>query len=454
MIPKRNFLNELKTVILKEKKTIHELSSLYNHLNHTQDPEEEKMILRQIYELKESFKKSSARAIKILEHINLLKPLTQKPKPEKKEFSLPSKPVHLKQKITKKITPKLSEIKKEVIQKPKKTKNKGLKADDLENQTLRRLKKKEKKEITRRIGKPSKYVEISNKMFSKYAKSLAKKMFFYTLERDLAKSGLQYTTISYISVILFTTLVSLVAGILILGFFLFFNLGSELPIITRVSESVGTRILKVFWIPFIVPLSTFFFMYLYPGLEKKSAEVRINRELPFATIHMSAISGSMVEPSKIFNIIIMTKEYPYLRKEFIKLINEINIYGYDLATALRNVAFNNPSPRLADLLNGLATTINSGGDLPEFFEKRAQSLLFEHRIEREKDTKIAESFMDIYISVVIAAPMILMLLLMMMSISGLSWLSPAMVTLIMVLGVSIVNIIFLTFLHLRGSPEQ
>ena len=208
--------------------------------------------------------------------------------------------------------------------------------------------------------------------------------------------------------------------------------------------------MKVFWILFVIPIGTFLIMYFYPSLEKKSIEKQIDQELPFATINMSAISGSMLEPSKIFTIIIKTKEYPYLEKEFTKLINEINIYGYDLVTALRSIALNNPSKKLADLFNSLATTITSGGDLSEFFDKRSQSLLFEHKLEREKYTKTAETFMDIYISVVIAAPMILMLLLIMMKISGLGIsVSSSMITLIMVLGVSIVNIVFLAFLHLR-----
>ena len=108
-------------------------------------------------------------------------------------------------------------------------------------------------------------------------------------------------------------------------------------------------------------------MYFYPSIEKKSVENQINQELPFVVIHMSAISGSMIDPSKIFSIIIATKEYPYLKKEFIKIINEINIYGYDLVTALRSIALDTPSKKLADLFNSLATTITSGGDLPDFF---------------------------------------------------------------------------------------
>ena len=191
-------------------------------------------------------------------------------------------------------------------------------------------------------------------------------------------------------------------------------------------------------------------MYIYPSLERKSSEHKIDQELPFAAIHMAAISGSMIEPSRIFKILITTEEYGAIRKEFTKLINEINVYGYDLVSALRNSAYNSASKKLGELFNGVATTISSGGNLPNFFEKRAQSLLFDYRLEREKYTRTAETFMDIYITVVIAAPMIFMLLLMMIKISGLGiGISGQMITLLMILGVVGINILFLTFLHLK-----
>jgi flagellar protein FlaJ len=128
----------------------------------------------------------------------------------------------------------------------------------------------------------------------------------------------------------------------------------------------------------------------------------------------------------------------------------MNILGHDLVSALRGSALNTSSKRLAELFNGMATTINSGGDLPRFFEERASTLLFEYNLEKEKNTKLAETFMDIYISVVIAAPMILMLLLMMMRISGLGVpFSTGAITLMMITGVSFINLIFLTFLHIK-----
>lgn len=257
---------------------------------------------------------------------------------------------------------------------------------------------------------------------------------------------------TYIPVLVLNVAISLIISIFIFLFLLFFNINATFPMITPATGNIGIRILELFWIMLIIPIGTFLFMYLYPSLERKSLGSKIDMELPFAAIHMSAISGSLIDPTKIFSIISSTKEYPHLEKEFNKLLNEINIYGYDLVTALKDSAINSPSTKLSELLNGLATTITSGGSLYDFFEKRSQSLLFDYSLEKEKATKSAETFMDIYISVVIATPMIFMLLLMMIKISGLGIsLSTAMISFLVAGGVSLINIFFLVFLQLKQS---
>jgi len=164
---------------------------------------------------------------------------------------------------------------------------------------------------------------------------------------------------------------------------------------------------------------------------------------------MSAIAGADIEPSNIFRIIALSKEYPHIRNEAKKLMNQINLYGYDLSTALRNIAATSPSKEWTDLLSGISTTIKSGGNLSKYLDKKAESLLFNYRIAREKATKSAETFMDIYISVVIAAPMLMMLLLIMINISGIGFnIGVSVLALLIVLIVSLINILFLVFLHL------
>ena len=326
--------------------------------------------------------------------------------------------------------------------------------DHLENETVTRirLKRKEKKqsESQKKKKDSSYYTKASSRFFSKVSLKLLTKESFAKLEDQLRKANLSYTSVGYVSIVLMTTFLSIfVAGFLFL-FFLFFNFSAVLPIVTRVVEPFDVRFLKTFWILFAVPVSTFLLMYIYPSLEKKSAESAIEAELPFATINMAAISGSMVNPSRIFEILILTNEYPALKKEFTKMLNEINLYGYDLVSALKNTAENSPSKRLSELLTGLATTITSGGDLSGFFDERAETLLFNYRIAQERFSKTAETFMDIYISLLIAAPMILMLLLIIMKMSGLG-ISMSFIALSFVISmvVTVVNVIFLAFLHMK-----
>lgn len=322
----------------------------------------------------------------------------------------------------------------------------------LEKETIRRLKKTEEESKKKKQKDKSTYSQIASKFFSKSSRKFLGQKTFQKMEDDLMKANLNFTPRGYVSVIFLTTFLSILAAGFLFLFFLFFNFGATLPIITRAVEPLTERFMKVVWILFLVPIGTFLMMYVYPSLERKAAGESIDRELPFATIHMAAISSSMINPINIFRIISSTKEYPALDKEFTKMINEINIYGYDLVSALKNTAKNSPSKRLSELLNGLATTINSGGDLPKFFEKRSETLLFNYRIRQQKESKSAETFMDIYISIVIAAPMILMLLMMIMKISGLGIaMSIGLISLLMILGVTIVNAIFLTFLHLKKS---
>jgi archaeal flagellar protein FlaJ len=399
------------------------------------------MISSQIKVIKDAFIKTNEEIPSALENINLIKSLEEKDIHEestkKESYENPlKKPINA-------ISSKIAAIKKGYTLKE-------LKPTLLEKQTLRRMRDKNNKVEVQKEKEPSKYINLATRLFSKSAEKVISEKTFKDLETDLIKANLQFTPRSYISVIFLTTCIAFAVGVLLAIFFAFFNIGSALPIITRATEPLSQRLWKVVLLAILSPVLTFIIMYLYPNMERSSTETRIEEELPFATIHMSAISGSMIDPSKIFDIIISTHEYPYIEKEFKKLINEINLYGYDLVSALRNSAYNAPSKKLSELFNGLATTINSGGYLPEFFEKRAQTLLFENRLEQEKKTKAAETFMDIYISLVIAAPMILMILLMMMKISGLGIsMSTSMITLVIGVSVTMINIVFLTFLQLK-----
>jgi flagellar protein FlaJ len=315
--------------------------------------------------------------------------------------------------------------------------------------SLRKIKKRQfsGKEKIEEIRAPRLYLKFSNRLFLRSAVNLINKGYFKSLSVALRKANIEILLSSYVALILFSTFIAffLSLGIMVFMTFFKFNLDS----VFYFSFFEGNYLLRFFqmlWIPVALPILTFAGVYYYPSSERDSLARKVDQELPFAVIHMSAISGSGIEPTEIFKIIGMSSEYPFLRREIRKVLNQINLYGYDLVTALKNVSKTTSSSRLSELLSGLGVTITSGGDLSIFFEKRAESLLMIYRLDREKYTRSAETFMDIYISLVIAAPMILMVLMVMLQVSnfggGLSnW--------VIVLIVCIINIGFLVMLDLK-----
>lgn len=295
------------------------------------------------------------------------------------------------------------------------------------------------------------YFRIANVFFLGLATRLLEKGKFKNLNLDLRKANLNILTTSYLSALIFTSVLAGIVALVVALFMLFFSISLSAPYIVPAPPLSFIRIIQMGGIVLLAPLLSFIIFFLYPSIERKGLTRRIDSELPFVVIHMGSIAGSGVEPTQIFKIVGLSKDYKHTRGEIRKLLNQVNVYGYDLITALKNVARLTPSTKLAELFNGLATTISSGGELKNFFEKRAESLLLSYRIEREKFAKVAETFMDLYISVVIAAPMILLLLLVMISVSGINvgGFTPSQMTGLILLVVGIINVLFLWVITLK-----
>jgi len=281
------------------------------------------------------------------------------------------------------------------------------------------------------------YTKISNFVFYNISSKLLEKGYFKDLKKDLLVSGIPIFSTSYVSIMFFTTLVMLVFSFVI-------------SIVVASIKASMLAFFQYFGLFIGLSLGMFVFFYLYPTLEKMSLKGKIDDELPFVAVHMSAIAGSGIAPDKIFEILISDKESPNVSREFKKVVNQVNVYGYDIITALKNVSKETASKKLSELLNGMAVTISEGGGLADFLKKRAESLFFDYKLSREKYTKIAETFMNIYISIVITAPMIFSLLIDLMGVSGFGLgISTRVVTFGLIAGVALVNIVFLVALHLK-----
>ena len=427
-------IDELKKNIEVEIQMLREIST-YSRRIELATPYEEKLLKNAILSLKESIKTINRSVPSLVKDISFAQKLPSKPRKTELEnigFQRSDSSVNVTLQV--------------------KDREKFLESLSINESLIRRLRKEEKLEgeKTGEFKATRGYLKLSNRLFLERAGRLINKGWFRGLSVEISKANIDILFQTYIAMMILTTFISVFVGALLMVFLLFFNVAASWPIISSFRGNYLIRLSQIFWIPFVLPVLVFGFLYIYPASERKTIGKRLDQELPFAVIHMSAISGSGIAPSEIFRIIGGGKEYPYLRKEIRKILNQINLYGYDLVTAISNVAKNTSSAKFSELLSGLVTTINSGGNLKEFFEKRAETLLTTYRLEREKATRVAETFMDIYISVVIAAPMILMLLLIMIAVSGIQvGFSLGVMTFIIVSTIALINIAFIAFLNVK-----
>ena len=308
----------------------------------------------------------------------------------------------------------------------------------LSEDTLSSLRKKDKKDIkSMKVPKPNDYAKISNRFFLRYSEKITPK--FDDLYNDLKKANIRFLLSTYLSMAIMSMVLSFVLGSLIFGIIILID---------------PTK-----WIYFLLPFGlTSLAMagfYLYPAGEADSVKGKISQELPFAAIHMAAIAGSNIEPTKIFKIIAASKEYKNLGKEMKKVIAQVDIYGYDLVTALKNVAKQTSNKKLAELFSGFATNISTGGELKNYIEKKAENYLLDYKLEREEYSEMAGTFMDVYISILIAAPLVLMMMFIVMNVAGLGMggLTITNLLFLSVLGLILVNIIFLAVLNAKQPNE-
>jgi len=122
-----------------------------------------------------------------------------------------------------------------------------------------------------------------------------------------------------------------------------------------------------------------------------------------------------------------------------------------LVTALKSVAKQTSNKELAELFSGLATNINTGGELKSYLEKKSENFLNDYKLERNRYADLAGTFMDVYISILIAAPLILMMMFIVMGVTnmGPSFLSTDNLMILSIGLVAVVNVIFIFVLNLK-----
>jgi archaeal flagellar protein FlaJ len=204
----------------------------------------------------------------------------------------------------------------------------------------------------------------------------------------------------------------------------------------------------------IVPLFfasiTFFIIFVYPFSVSQSRKRDIEANLPFALTHMAAVSESGAPPLTIFKILSKFKEYGEISKEANQIARNVELFGLDEISALKESSAKTSSSDFKDVLEGMIVTIQSGGSLKSYLIEESNKAMFEYTVMREKYNQLLSTYADIYTTLLIAAPMIFIVVLAALNIMGGTILGFT-VEEFMVIGMLMLvtlNMVFLTFLSL------
>lgn len=265
-------------------------------------------------------------------------------------------------------------------------------------------------EVKYTIYESSRYARVSNYFMGRLSSFLTKKFqrFFQELYKYLRSSDIKVLSKSYVGISLFSSLIS--ALIIVGGMFFYFDYIRKTDILTSSAQSLIIGILG-----FVL---VFFLFYLYPMMVVGGRERAIKNDLPFAIIHMSAVAGSGAQPIAMFNLILETGEYKGLEAEIKKIVNYVNLFGYNLTNALKQVANTTPSKDFKELLNGIIASIETGGDLKAYLKGKADDAMTGYKLERKKYVETLSTYSDIYTAILIAAPLLFITTLAIINILG------------------------------------
>src|SRR3989344_3604242 len=283
---------------------------------------------------------------------------------------------------------------------------------NVDPKVLQRLKKPEKAQqlvVDYTIYQPSFFGKLANVFAGSSAQNIERSFltFAKNLKHQLRMADVKVLSNTYLNMMVFALLLTFLIAAL-----------ATILVGRLLQGTMATTLILAFVIGLGATVLIGIIFAVYPATIVSKRSHQIKNDLPFAIIHMSTIAGSGAEPMAMFKLLLNANEYKGLDSDVKRIVNYVNLFGYDLSTALKTVASTTPSKQWKDVLTGITTTIESGGSLKSYLRSMADDTMNAYRLERKKYIETLATYSDIYTAVLIAAPLLFIVTLAIINILG------------------------------------
>lgn len=156
-----------------------------------------------------------------------------------------------------------------------------------------------------------------------------------------------------------------------------------------------------------------------PASKAASRKREINVTLPHAIMFLYALtSGGMNVIEAMRSLADAEDAYGEISREFQRIVEDMETFGTDLPSALRNAREATPSKGFEQFLDDMLTVTDTGGDLTSFFGSESNRYLTQARNEQEDLIEFLSLIAEMYITLLVAGPLFLIILLLVMGLLG------------------------------------
>jgi flagellar protein FlaJ len=226
------------------------------------------------------------------------------------------------------------------------------------------------------------------------------------MEDNLAKAAVKITFQAYLGLMAFSTIVAAVLGF---GISLLI-LSIRLPFPAAFIFSIIAAL--------IAGMAAFGTCYVYPVLTISSKVRKIDSNLPLTANFLSVLASSGMPPERIFRSLANVGDEFGVGDEMRRAVADTELMGLDLNDALKRASVRSASRKFGALLDGIVTTSHMGGDLASFLRDESEKFKKLHVTTMKSFLDSLAGMAEVYVSFMIALPLVLVVMLSVMSFLG------------------------------------
>jgi archaeal flagellar protein FlaJ len=231
---------------------------------------------------------------------------------------------------------------------------------------------------------------------------------FKDLDHTLQQSGLRINFKAYVSLTMLSSLLITAAVAVAVPAMLIFVF--NMPLASALLFGFGGA------------LFTFAFtvigFYMYPVYHADKHKRDLEDELPFTTGYMAILANAGVAPEKIFHSLANLNQPLAASTEAKEVVKNINLFGLDVISALEKASSRTPSEKFRDTMEGIISTIHTGGNLGGFLREKFRTAMRLKKMNLKKYSDNLSVLSEVYVALLLTGPLLLVIMVSVMSVLG------------------------------------